>query len=338
MEAASTDRERPFPGPALAERVAGRGDRAWFHESGRRSVQDLERVLAVAGKDLTSFGDVLDFGCGPGRMLVWLDAVAARGARVTGTDIDAEAVAWAREHLPWARLAVNDALPPLPFADGEFDLVFNHSVFTHIDAERQDRWLAELHRVTRPGALLVLTVHGEDAFAAAQAQYAAAGGDPAPRRRALERDGILFLDDGATTSGPYPEWYSTTFHTLGYVFGHWSRWFRIRAYVRQGALQFQDSVLLERRARGDEEDPYVRRAAEPAAAADALGRAARLVAAGPPVAGPSRYGALALAWRRALRRLLRNAALHQREVDESLLAALREHAERLARLERRPPR
>jgi SAM-dependent methyltransferase len=174
----------PDPGPELIERVAGIHDRDGFLASGRESVLELERTLAIADRSLDSFESILDFGCGCGRMLLWM-AQLGRVRALHGTDIDAEAIAWCREHLPYARVSVNTADPPLPYADGAFDLVFNHSVFSHIDERRQDMWLTELQRVARPGALLVLSVHGEAALP--QAAWTI--------RDRLERDGIAFIEN-----------------------------------------------------------------------------------------------------------------------------------------------
>ena len=139
----------PDPGDALIERVTGTTSREFFYWSGRQSVQELKRTLAVADRPLESFESILDFGCGCGRVELWLTELGKTLA-LHGTDIDAEAIAWARANIPDAHFTVNSPDPPLPFDDGAFDLVFNHSVFTHIDAERQDQWLSELHRIIRP--------------------------------------------------------------------------------------------------------------------------------------------------------------------------------------------
>jgi len=238
-------RRRPFPGKKLALRVAGTADRSWFFESGRRSVEELRHVVALAGKPLEEYGDALDFGCGCGRMLLWLDDLPGKGVRLHGCDIDRDAIGWVEKHLPYVDVVANDPLPPLPYPDASFDLIFNHSVFTHIDEERQDAWLTELVRVGRPGASIVLTVHGESAFAAHERQLREHGVDPAKKRNQLERDGILFLPEGRQEG--FPDWYAATFHTTAYVLEHWSRWLRVRAYVFEGALGYQDTVLLERR-------------------------------------------------------------------------------------------
>ena len=52
----------------------------------------------------------------------------------------------------------------MDFPDAYFDLIFNHSVFTHLDENYQDAWLAELERVTKPGGVLVLSVSGQHPF------------------------------------------------------------------------------------------------------------------------------------------------------------------------------
>jgi SAM-dependent methyltransferase len=229
----------PDPGEELIARVAGGTDRASFFWSGRESVRELERTLAVAGRSLDSFESILDFGCGCGRMLLWMEELG-RTRALHGTDIDADAVAWCRIHIPYARVSVNAADPPLPFADGAFDLIFNHSVFTHIDERRQDLWLGELQRVTRPGGLLVLSTHGEVALPDGAWEM----------RDRLERDGIVFMDHSFPADFPLPDWYQNTWHAPWYVFEHWGRWFDIRAFVPGAALRLQDHVLLERRANG----------------------------------------------------------------------------------------
>lgn len=226
----------PDPGEALISRVAGRRDTEWFFWSGRESVRELERTLAVAGRAFDSFESILDFGCGCGRMLLWLQELGQKGV-LHGTDVDAEAVAWCQEHVPFARVTINGANPPLWYPDGAFDLVFSHSVFTHIDEHRQDLWLSELHRVTQPDGLIVLSVHGEAALPAKAWEI----------RDRLEQDGIAFSEHSLPSDGPLPDWYQSTWHAPWYVFEHWGRWFEIRAYLPGAALGFQDHIALRRR-------------------------------------------------------------------------------------------
>ncbi|MGH9177833.1 MAG: class I SAM-dependent methyltransferase, partial [Acidimicrobiales bacterium] len=172
--------------------MAGGLDRAAFYESGRQSVRDIEAVLAVMGRSMSSYRRIYDFGCGCGRILLWLGHLSET-SEVYGSDIDARAVRWAQEQFPWAQLSVNQPLPPLEHPDASFDLVYNHSVFTHIDEQYQDLWLAELRRVTKPGANLLLSVHGENAFFEYEAASRNAGGNPQLVRDQLASEGIAFI-------------------------------------------------------------------------------------------------------------------------------------------------
>jgi SAM-dependent methyltransferase len=321
----------PYPGDLLVERVTGSLDRNWFFDSGRASVGELERTLAIAGRTLDSFESVLDFGCGCGRMLLWLEKVGAT-SRLHGADIDTEAIAWASEHIPYCRFTANAADPPLPYEDGAFDLVFNHSVFTHIDARRQDAWLRELHRVTRPGALLVLSVHGEWAV-----------GDRGPdAHRQLEDDGHLFVAEMRQPAElGHPEWYASAFHAPWYVFEHWGAWFTIRAYVPKAALGLQDHVLLERVPDGEQRAPL---AARPRRTDDMSHHATeeQVRAAQSRVGtGRSRLGPLSAALRTAVLRLIRPYTAHQAATDielaksiDRLATASEAHGRRLDELER----
>ncbi len=58
--------------------------------------------------------------------------------------------------LPPARIGVEVADPRLPYADGRFDRIVAHDVIEHVLDE--ERWLAELARVSRPGGRLTLRV------------------------------------------------------------------------------------------------------------------------------------------------------------------------------------
>jgi SAM-dependent methyltransferase len=326
----------PNPGDDLIARVVGGPDHTWFYWTGRESVGEIERTLAIAGRSLASFETILDFGCGCGRMLLWMEELAQTRA-LYGTDIDAEAIAWCREHIPYAKFSVNGGDPPLPFADGAFDLIFNHSVFTHIDEQRQDEWLTELRRVTRPGGLLVLSTHGEVAL----------GEDAWGIRPRLEDEGIVFLDKLHAPDFPLPDWYQNTYHAPWYVFEHWGRWFHIRGFVPGGALGVQDHILLERTPDGvPSVVPLAARPRRPPSKLNRKGPASALseVQANrhAAIGLSSRFGSFGKLARRVVLRMMRPYSSHQDDFNartvnavEDLEQAAHNHEARLEMLERR---
>jgi SAM-dependent methyltransferase len=222
----------PLPPASMRHRVIGVAAAASFAESIPKVRADLARALARVGRSLDEFHSILDFGSGCGRGLRAF--AGARDVALCGTDIDAEAVAWCKANLPFARWEVNGALPPLAFADAQFDLVYSISVFTHLDEQKQFAWLVELRRVARPGAILLLTVHG----AAASANL------PRDVRGAIERDGFLYLPSFAD-KGRFPDWYQNAYHTEAYVRRTFGRYFKLLDYL-PAEIYGQDLVVLER--------------------------------------------------------------------------------------------
>lgn len=94
---------------------------------------------------------VLDLGCGDGAFVA---ALAAHGARPVGADVAGEALRRARLHHP--QLEFVQSADALPFADGEFAVVWAGELLEHV----QDGLglLEEVARVLRPdGRLLVST-------------------------------------------------------------------------------------------------------------------------------------------------------------------------------------
>lgn len=173
----------PIPPVDLIQRVVPAFDssaidraRSTFTDAARGSVRNIERALCAVGRDLTQFGRVLDFGCGPGRIMRHL-APLAEQSELHGVDVDPDVIAWCAANIPYARFITGPHNPPLPYPDASFDLIFSHSVFTHIDEARQDQWLGELHRILSPGGIALLTVHSTRQWNNALGAIAEAGQD-----------------------------------------------------------------------------------------------------------------------------------------------------------------
>ncbi len=220
-----------------------------FVRGGAQAADELARALAVARR---SFGDarsVLDLGCGSARVLPHVAALAPT-ATCTGCDVDTAAITWAARHYPKLSWVASPFEPPLPFADRSFDLVYSISVFSHLGEELQDRWLAELRRLLRPGGVALLSVHGSHAFEqfrTGQATTAWCRADafargplqPAefvyePYVRSLWNEGEL---PGVGRD------YGLAFHGEQYVRRHFSQWLGIEAVLPRAMTSWQDIVI-----------------------------------------------------------------------------------------------
>ncbi|WP_089010997.1 class I SAM-dependent methyltransferase [Micromonospora inositola] len=116
----------------------------------------LDRALLAALVEEAGPGVVVaDLGCGPGHVTAWL---AGHGVRAVGIDLSPEMVAVARRAYPAAEFREGDLLR-LPADDGEFGAAVALYSVIHLDPGELRPACAELRRVLRPGAPLLVAVH-----------------------------------------------------------------------------------------------------------------------------------------------------------------------------------
>jgi ubiquinone/menaquinone biosynthesis C-methylase UbiE len=101
-------------------------------------------------KELPEAEHALDLGCGDGRLSTYIRARA-----LTAADVSSVALKRAADRLPGAEVAVTRVDAPLPFVDGEFELVLCAETIEHV--RDVQLFLSEIRRVLRPGGGLALT-------------------------------------------------------------------------------------------------------------------------------------------------------------------------------------
>jgi SAM-dependent methyltransferase len=216
------------PPAALRFRVGEDSRLSTFLEVGRRTAENITAVLQQVGFEFEAGQAVLDFGCGCGRTLRWLIERLPQ-ARWHGVDVDVEAIEWCRSHLAGGEFACGSALPPLPFADATFDLIYAISVFTHLNEDFQQAWVAELERLLKPGGVLLLSVYGESVWRSQ------------PEARAVEAGQFVFRTSDKL-KGIFPQWYHTALQSreriTSLLAGRFSR-----VHYQERALGDHDAVI-----------------------------------------------------------------------------------------------
>jgi SAM-dependent methyltransferase len=215
----------PLPPAHLQKRVAKVFDGTWVShgESLLRDIQDFLGPVMLNGR-------VLDFGCGPGRLIRALHYNTP--ATLCGCDIDAEAIEWCQAHLPGA-FVVNDVHPPLPYEGESFDVVIGLSVFTHLPEEHQEPWLQELRRVVVSGGHLFLSYHGQRHVDRI----------PVDQKQSFRTAGFAYF--GGPTAG-LPLHYRATVHSDDYIRREWGKVFEVVKLADGVIDDFQGGVLLRR--------------------------------------------------------------------------------------------
>ncbi|MEA2350370.1 MAG: hypothetical protein QOG86_1311, partial [Thermoleophilaceae bacterium] len=208
---------------------------AFYVERGRAR---RARVEAALPADWSWAGRrALDFGCGAGRVLRHF-LPEAEEAEFWGCDIDHEAIAWLRGHLcpPLRVFEVSDD-PVLPVPDGQFDVVWGTSVFTHIFRDWA-RWLLELRRVLRDDGYLVLTFLNEGMVDLWREMTDGEEWD-------ADRLGMAVFRQDA----PWDQGGPVVFHSEWWLRAHWGRAFEIDRIESPGpGERLQSLAVLRKRA------------------------------------------------------------------------------------------
>lgn len=254
-------RHYPQPDTFLRNRVVGNEMTPdGYSQSGLVNWWTLDGCLRKAGFDALKGGSILDFGAGCGRVLQYF-ALYSGSCELVGADVDGEAIDWNRSNLDFASFEHLPLAPPTTFESGRFDAIYAFSVFSHLPEALHRSWLEELHRISKPGAAIVLTVQGQHVInAALDGSWKGAFPKGKVLKKglsALEKSGFAFypykkLDYEDTDNKRLKETldlenYGSTFILEAYVREHWSDLFEIVAYD-VSPDDWQDYVVLRRRA------------------------------------------------------------------------------------------
>jgi SAM-dependent methyltransferase len=204
-------------------------------------------ALAGAGAPLER-GRVLDFGSSSGRVVRVLHA-AYPEIEWHGCDPQPKPIEWAREHLPGIEFCVSPESPPLEHGDATFDAVFAISIWSHYGERPARAWLAEMHRLIRPGGHLLLTFHGLQSIAYYVAKNGRSRRESVQLALELSRDGFWFremFDSAGGDHGIRNSQWGTAFITAEWLLNatlpHWSA----VGYGPGRAEGNQDLIVLKR--------------------------------------------------------------------------------------------
>lgn len=228
---------------AQRERVAATTDPEIFDTMGYSAFRMLEQVLRrYFGRGYGDCARILDWGCGCGRIARFF--TEHYPDKLTGIDIDPDNVGWCAANLSGGAFQVCGLNPPTMLPNESYDLIYGISVFTHLGPEDQFAWLAELARLARPDAAILVSVHGTVAFCRADSDL--------HRFLSFQRDGFFNYSRCPDLDDVLPEmvtsgYYKNVFHTARYVHENWSDSFEILAILEATMGAHQDLVVMRRR-------------------------------------------------------------------------------------------
>ena len=191
-----------------------------------RSGLEVSTMLTLAanrfGGKLADLGPILDFGCGTGRVL---GAMEFGRAEVTGCDVGSQVSKFSKEAYPNFKVLQTPLMPPLPFEDNSFRLIYSFSVFSHLEEKVEHAWLQELHRVGTSNCLYLLTVHGE--WMIEQTVQ--------PNEQVeIYKNGFGFkkVHVRKNSNLDFPDYYEASYHTNNYIRENWSKYFEVLEIIK----------------------------------------------------------------------------------------------------------
>jgi SAM-dependent methyltransferase len=226
-----------MPEAARRKRVDGHGIEAGFNIGGYSTARKLDTIASrFAGRPLAGLGPVLDWGCGCGRVARF---VARAGADLYGVDIDHENALWCSDHIRGTFTAISPD-PPTTFDDDFFGAIYGISIFTHLDRQYEAAWLKELHRIAKPGAILLLSVLGGAASVASGVVERVFSPESAGGFVNLGRNRDI---DSVTNASTY---YRNVFHPPGYIAKNWGPYFEILS-IEEGIVENMQDLVVARK-------------------------------------------------------------------------------------------
>lgn len=117
----------------------------------------LKSTLAANGYNLGPDSWLLDIGVGWGRIY---RALMRETPHIVGIDPVPQCIETCRSALPHGKFELSPLNPPYHFANGEFDVAYLYSVFSHLNEPMFLTMLGEAARVVRRGGFVVFTTVG----------------------------------------------------------------------------------------------------------------------------------------------------------------------------------
>lgn len=134
-------------------------DYSAYFDGGKESAYDLFQYISKYKSDKEM--NILDWGCGPGRIIRHMPDNFDKSCKFYGTDYNERSIKWCTQNIPEISFSLNNLSPPLNFESSLFHIVYGISIFTHLSKDMHYAWIKELHRVLNRGGIILLTTAGK---------------------------------------------------------------------------------------------------------------------------------------------------------------------------------
>jgi ubiquinone/menaquinone biosynthesis C-methylase UbiE len=127
------------------------------------SLESAQWISSLANQYIDLVGaKILDWGCGPGRVIRHMKEVIGAECELHGTDYNKSSIEWCNKNLQGINFNLNGIEAKLPYSKNTFDLIYGISIFTHLSEEKHFEWYEELYRILGVNGIMILTTQGDN--------------------------------------------------------------------------------------------------------------------------------------------------------------------------------
>jgi ubiquinone/menaquinone biosynthesis C-methylase UbiE len=226
-----------------------------FYKIVKKSAEKYDMPLSMSTR-------YLDFGVGWGRIVrIFLKDLSS--SNISGVDVTPQILEICKSLMPVGVFKLSEPRGKLDFSNEAFDLVTAFSVFSHLSQENGKHWLREIHRVIRPGGLLVLTTLSYSFVALCQnvasnpdssewaKQMAASVTNSYPdwKTRLVDfpKDEMLYLSSGGGFDSMGADDYGWAMVQESFARKEWGEWFELVEFRDDPQMLAQAYMTLRRK-------------------------------------------------------------------------------------------
>ena len=200
---------------------------------------------------------LLDFGCGWGRILRFF-LKDLEPSQLWAADPSEAMIEFCRSTFPGGHFEHIDPLPPGPFPDESFNLIYAYSVFSHLSEDMHHRCLTELTRILRPGGLLVATTRPrsfiqhcaamrkhKDLSTVHAGPRRSAAAFPDPAKALGDYDAGRYCYSQLVFEGPWSYWGEAAI-PQDYVAKNWTRHLAFVDYIDDRERCAQNAIVMQK--------------------------------------------------------------------------------------------
>ncbi len=216
----------------------------------------IKEIYEASKGGLSACSNVLDFGCGWGRVIRFF-LRDLEPSQIWGIDHYDKILEICKQLNKWGNFQWVKSFPPTSLPDETFDLIFCFSVFSHLSEDAHRQWLAEFKRILKPGGMVLATTWDRDLIVRCGESKKSSNlpffQQHLPTMFADTKKWLANYDSGKFCFDSSKESYGEISYFLGeacipqqYVLNEWTKYFEFLDFINDRTVCAQNIIVVRK--------------------------------------------------------------------------------------------